>query len=175
MKLLFDFLPLVLFFVAFKLYGIYIATATAIAVGLAQILYLMIARKKIEFMHWLNVGIIAVFGGATLLFHSETFIKWKPTVLYWAFAVAMVVSQVVFRRNPIQALLSKQVELPEPVWLRLNVAWSLFFTVMGALNLYVAYYFPTPTWVNFKVFGILGLMMVFIVIQTFYISRYVKN
>lgn len=175
MKLLFDLLPLLLFFVAYKFADIYTATGVAIAASVLQLGYLVVRRKKIEFTHWLNVIIIVVFGGATLFFHNETFIKWKPTVLYWMFAAALVVSQTFFRRNLIQSMLNQQVELPESVWQRLNLAWIAFFAVIGMLNIYVAYTYPTPVWVNFKVFGILGLMVAFILAQSVYLSRYIKE
>ncbi|MBI3100819.1 MAG: septation protein A [Burkholderiales bacterium] len=175
MKLLIDFFPIILFFAAFKFGGIYIATGVAIAATVLQIAYLRLRHGKIEPMQWLSLGVIVVFGGATLLAHSETFIKWKPTVLYWLMGGALLVGQLVLRKNLIKSLMGAQMELPEAAWRALNWSWTGFFAAMGALNLWVAYQFDTETWVNFKLFGGLGLMLVFIVAQALYLSRYIKD
>ena len=174
MKFLFDFLPLILFFAAFKFAGIFVATGVAIAATIAQIGWLLARRRKVGAMQWTSLVIIVVFGGATLLLHDETFIKWKPTVLYWAGGVAFLGS-LAFRRNLIQSIMGAEVELPARVWTRLCVAWGVFFLLAGALNLYVAFNFPTPTWVNFKVFGSLALMAAFVVAQSFWIARYLPD
>jgi intracellular septation protein len=174
-KLLFDFLPLLLFFAAFKLLGIYGATAVAMTAALLQIGFLVATGRTIEPMHWVNVGVIVVFGGLTLFLQDETFIKWKPTVLYWVFGGALLVGQFAFGRNLIRKMLEKQISLPDPVWNRLNLAWAAFFTFAGALNIVVAYTFPTETWVNFKVFGLMGLLLAFIVAQSFYIGRFLPE
>jgi intracellular septation protein len=175
MKLLIDFFPIILFFAAFKFGGIYVATGVAIAATVLQIAYLHLRHGKIEPMQWLSLGVIVVFGGATLLAHSETFIKWKPTVLYWLMGGALLVGQLVLRKNLIKSLMGAQMELPEAAWRALNWSWTGFFAAMGALNLWVAYQFDTETWVNFKLFGGLGLMLVFIVAQALYLSRYIKD
>jgi len=175
MKLLFDLFPILLFFVAFKLADIYIATAVAIIASVAQIGWLKFARRPIEGMQWASLGIIVVFGGMTLLFHDETFIKWKPTVLYGLFAVALLASQTLFGRNLIRTMMSKQIALPDPVWQRLNQAWALFFVMMAALNLFVAYRFSTDTWVNFKLFGTMGLTIAFVFVQALYVGRHVQE
>src|SRR5438128_10248760 len=127
MKLLFDVFPVLLFFVAFKLYGIFVATAVAIGASFAQIGYLLARRRKIDRMLWVSVGVITIFGGATLLFGNETFIKWKPTVLYWLFAASLVIGQLVFRKNLVRSMMEHQVSLPDEVWTRLQVSWICFF------------------------------------------------
>ncbi|ABF08745.1 intracellular septation protein [Cupriavidus metallidurans] len=175
MKFLFDLFPVILFFVAFKLFGIYPATAVAIGATVVQIAWVHFRHGKAEPMQWVSLAIIAVFGGATILLHNETFIKWKPTVLYWLFAVTLIGSVIGWRKNLIRAMMEKQVTLPEPMWGRLNVAWAGFFAVMGVLNLYVAYQFSTDTWVNFKLFGSMGLMLVFIVAQSIWLSRHIQE
>jgi len=175
MKLLIDFFPIALFFAAFKLWDIYTATAVAIVATIAQITYLRLRHGKVQAMQWLGLGVIVLFGGATLLAHSETFIKWKPTVLYWLMGGALLLGQLVWRKNFIQSLMGEQLTLPAPVWLRLNWAWSGFFAVMGILNLWVAYTFDTATWVNFKLFGGMGLMIAFAIGQSVYLLRYMKE
>lgn len=172
MKLLFDIFPVALFFVAYKFAGIYVATSVAIAANVLQILWLRLTGKKIDPMMWISLTIIAIFGGATLWLHNETFIKWKPTVLYWLFAIALLGSQIAFGKNLIRAMMEKNIALPEPIWRRLNLSWVVFFLVMGVLNLYVAFNFPTDTWVNFKLFGSFGLMLVFIIGQGLLLSKH---
>jgi len=175
MKFLFDIFPVVLFFAAFKLWGIYAATAVAIAATFVQIGWLWLRGRKIENMLWVSLGVIVVFGGATLFLQNETFIKWKPTVLYWLFGAALAVAALAFRKNLIRSMMESQVTLPEPVWGRLLASWIGFFAVMGALNLWVAYTFSTDAWVNFKLFGGIGLMIAFVVLQALMLSRYIED
>ncbi|CAM3682368.1 septation protein A [Paracidovorax anthurii] len=175
MKLLIDFFPIILFFAAFKLWGIYTATAVAIAATVLQIAYLRVRHGRVEPMQWVSLGVIVVFGGATLLAHSETFIKWKPTVLYWLMAAALLIGQFVFHKNLIRSLMGAQMELPDAAWRAMNWSWTAFFAAMGFVNLWVAYTFSTDAWVNFKLFGGLGLMAVFVVGQALYLSRYIKE
>lgn len=175
MKLLIDFFPIILFFIAFKVWGIYVATAVAIAATVLQIAYLRYKHGKVETMQWLSLGVIVLFGGATLLAHSDTFIKWKPTVLYWLMGSALLVGRWVFKRNFIKSLMGAQLELPESAWGTLNWAWAAFFAAMGLLNLWVAFNFDTDTWVNFKLFGGMGLMLVFVLAQALFLSRYMKD
>src|SRR5476651_463724 len=158
MKFLFDLFPVILFFVAFKFLGIYAATAVAMGATFLQIGWVWFRHRKVDGMLWVSLGVITVFGGATLLLHDETFIKWKPTVLYWLFAATLLIGRVVFRRNLISALL-KDLTLPDPVWARVTWGWIAFLVGMGAVNLYVAANFTTDTWVNFKVWGGIGLFM----------------
>lgn len=175
MKLLIDFFPIILFFVAFKVWGIYTATAVAIVATVAQIAYLRLKTGKIEPMQWMSLGVIVLFGGATLLAHDDNFIKWKPTVLYWLMGGALLIGQLVFKKNLLRSVMGAQLQLPDAIWLKLNWAWTAFFATMGALNIWVAYNFDTDTWVNFKLFGGMGLMLVFVIAQALYLSRYLKE
>ena len=203
MKLLFDFLPVILFFGTFKYAEgradlaaafatrhlgflvsggtvgpeeapVLLATLVVILATLLQVAVQVARGKKVDLMLWVTFGLVVVLGGATIWFHNPTFIKWKPSVLYWVMALAFWVSQAVFRKNLLQALIGEQLELPAPVWQRLNLAWIAFFAFMGLLNLYVAYSFSTATWASFKAFGATGLMLVFMVAQGFYLSRHLK-
>ena len=204
MKLLFDFLPIILFFGAFKVADlnheaaarfatehlgfvvsggvvgvdeapVLLATLVVMVATLVQIAITIAMRKKVDTMLWVTFGLITLLGGATIWFHDPTFIKWKPSVLDWAMALGLWVSQVFFGKNLLQALVGAQLELPREVWRKLNFAWIAFFVLMGVLNLYVAHYYSTSTWATFKVFGLTGLMLVFMVAQGFYISRYLKD
>ena len=175
MKLLFDLFPVILFFVAFKFQGIYIATAVAIAATVIQIIWTKFRHGKVDTMLWVSFAIISVFGGATLLLHDETFIKWKPSVLYWLFSAILLVSNFWFNKNLMKALLQEKIALPLHAWNRLNLSWSLFFAVLGFINLYVAFNYSTDAWVNFKLFGFTGLMLVFIVAQGAWLAKYVDE
>ncbi len=175
MKLLIDFFPILLFFIVFKTLGIYAATAVAIVATVAQIGWLRWRNGRVEPMQWLSLGVIVVFGGATLVAQDETFIKWKPTVLYWLMGGGLLVAEYVFKRNGIRALMGSQLELPDPVWRQLLHAWAGFFAAMGVINLWVAYHFDTDPWVNFKLFGGLGLMVLFVLAQAAYLSKHMKH
>ncbi len=175
MKLFLDFFPILLFFAAFKFAGIFAATAIAIVATIAQIAYLKYSTGKVEPMQWISLGVIVVFGGATLISHNDTFIKWKPTVLYWLMGSALTVGQLVFRKNLVKTLMKGQMELPEHAWRFVNWSWVSFFAVMGVLNLWVAYQFDTDTWVTFKLFGGMGLMLVFVIGQALYLSRFMSH
>lgn len=203
MKLLLDFLPILLFFGTFKFaegnkdaaatfasdhFGalvsggvvgqgeapVLLATLVVIAATLAQVAVTLLRGKKVDMMLWVSFALVTVLGGATVWFHNETFIKWKPSVLYWVMGLSFWVSQAFFRKNLLQVLIGEQLELPAAVWQRLNFAWIAFFAMMGLLNIYVAYSFPTDVWVNFKLFGGIGLMLVFTIAQGLYIGRHVK-
>ncbi|HRO58008.1 MAG TPA: septation protein A [Burkholderiaceae bacterium] len=175
MKLLFDLFPIILFFVAYKLVDIYVATGVAIVASIVQIAWLRVSGKTIEPMQWASLGIIVVFGGMTLLFQDETFIKWKPTVLYGLFAGVLAGGKLFFGRDLIRAVMGKQLSLPDPIWQRLNLAWMFFFLVMAVLNIVVAYGFSTDTWVNFKLFGTLALTLAFVLAQGFYLGRFIQE
>lgn len=175
MKFFFDLFPIILFFAAYKFYGIYTATAVAIAATVAQIAWVWLRHRKVDTMLWVSLVLIGVFGGATLVLHDPLFIKWKPTVLYWLFAVVLLVSELAFGKNLIAAMMKAQLELPQPVWRKLNLSWSGFFGGMGGLNLYVAYNYSEPTWVNFKLFGFLGIMFVFVLLQGLMLAKYVEE
>jgi intracellular septation protein len=198
-KILFDLFPIILFFVAYQFGashpadasawlaalgitlegdakpGVYLATVVAIAATFMQIAWAWIKYRKIDTMLWVSLALIVVFGGATLLLHDETFIKWKPTVLYWLFALSLGLAPMLFERNLIRLMMEKNVTLPDAIWTRLNLAWAAFFTLMGIANLWVAMHYSTDAWVNFKMFGSLGLMVLFIFGQTLYLSRHIKE
>jgi intracellular septation protein len=199
-KLLFDLFPIIIFFIAYKLGdaypeatrdllmslglpqtggaddkpGIYLATLVAIVASVGQILWVKLSGQKTETMMWVSLGIIVVFGGATLILHDETFIKWKPTVLYWVFA-AIIFGAALMGKNVIKNLMAKQMELPDEAWGRLNASWGGFFAFMGVANLLVAFNFSTDAWVNFKLFGSLGLMLVFVVWQSMMLNKYLDK
>lgn len=175
MKLLFDLFPVILFFIAFQLQGIYVATAVAIAATITQIGWVWWRRGAVDTPLWVSLAVIVIFGGATLLLHDETFIKWKPTVLYWLFALALAGAQFFLGKNLIRAMLGEQMALPEPVWARLNLSWMAFFAAMGAANLVVAYTLSTEAWVNFKVFGTLGLLLLFVLAQGIVLAKYLQE
>ena len=175
MKLLLDFFPILLFFGAFKIWGIFVATTVAIVATLLQLAWMRYSTGRTEPMQWLSLGVIVVFGGATLIAQDETFIKWKPTVLYWAMGGALMVGQVFFRRNWLQSLMKSQMALPDHAWRVMLWSWCGFFAVMGVLNIWVAYHFDTDTWVNFKLFGGMGLMLVFVLAQAMYLGRYMDH
>ena len=175
MKIFFDLLPVIIFFATYKFAGVFAATAAAIVTTFLQIGWSLWRRRAVDPMQWIGLGVITIFGGATLILHDETYIKLKPTVLYWLVAITLIVSAHGFRKNPMRAMLNKQIELPDTVWSHLNSAWAGFFALFGALNLYVARNFSTDTWVIFKVFGFGGLMLVFVVAQALYLSRYVTD
>ena len=175
MKFLFDLFPVILFFVAFKLSDIYVATGVAIAATVLQVGYVLARGRRVSNMQWAGLVIIGLFGGATLVLKDETFIKWKPTVLYWLAGVVFL-GALAFGKNLVKGVMAEGgLELPEPVWFKLCVAWGLFFLFKGTLNLYVAYAFPTEAWVNFKLFGGMGLMILFVVAQAMWLSKYLPD
>jgi intracellular septation protein len=174
MKFLFDLFPVILFFVAFKVAGIYVATGVAIAASFLQVGWLALRGRRIDPMLWASLAIIVLFGGATLVLQNETFIKWKPTVLYWLFGVVLL-GGALAGRNFIRVLLKEQIALPEAAWNRLNWSWIAFFLFMGAANLYVAFSFSTDIWVDFKLFGSVGLMLAFVLAQGALLAKYVEE
>ena len=172
MKFLFDLFPVILFFVAFKFAGIYVATAVAMAATVGQIAWVWFRHRKVEPMLWVSFGVIAVFGSATLLLQDPNFIMWKPTVLYWLFGGSLAVAHLAFGKNLIRAMMGKQLQLPDPAWTKLLWSWVGFFACMGVINLYVAYNYSENVWVNFKLFGGMGLMFAFVIGQAVYLSRF---
>ena len=174
MKMLADLFPVILFFVAYQLFDIYVATQVAIAAAAIQVAYHRIRYGRVENTHWLTLGLLVVFGGLTLALRDPTFIKWKPTVVNWLFAAAFLLSQLFMRRSLLRRMMDHAIELPEPAWMRLNTAWVLFFFGMGILNLYVAYNYSEQTWVNFKLFGFLGLTLAFMLAQGVYLARHMQ-
>jgi len=175
MKFLFDIFPLILFFIAWSLFDIYVATAVAIGATAAQVAWMWLRHRRVDNMLWVTLAIMVVFGGATLALRDPTFIKLKPTVLYWAFAGALIGYQAIAGKNLIRLLMEKSMSLPDAVWSKLNASWVAFFVVMGALNLYIAYSFSEAVWVQFKVFGGIGLMLAFVVAQAFMLARYIEE
>lgn len=175
MKLLFDFFPIVLFFIAYKVYGIFVATAVAIAATVVQVGVSWFKHRKVENMHWVTLVLITLFGGATIVLQDELFIKWKSTVIYWLFGFAFLGSQVIGKRPLVERMISKALTLPRIIWRRLNMIWALYFISLGCINLFVVYNFDTETWVNFKLFGTLALMLAFVLLQTIYLSRYIPE
>jgi intracellular septation protein len=175
MKFLFDLFPVILFFAAFKFFGIYTATAVAMIATIAQIVYVKVRHGVVDKMLLASGVIITVFGGATLLLHDSKFIQWKPTVLYWLFAVSLIGAQFIFKKNPIRSMMEKQISLPDAIWSKLNLAWAALFIALGFLNLYVAFNYSQDAWVNFKLFGVTGIMFVFIILQTLLLSKYLPK
>lgn len=203
MKILFDFLPIALFFGMFKyaeghqdwaagtatdwlgfmvsggVVGpaeapMLLATVVVIVATLLQILWLKARGRKVDTMLWVSLGLVTALGSATIYFHSESFIKWKPTVLYWVMGASLLVGDLVFKKNGIKSLMGAQMSLPDSVWRKVNFSWVAFFTAMGFLNLWVAFSFSTSAWVNFKLFGGMGLMLVFILAQAFFLNKHIK-
>ncbi|MFZ6862646.1 septation protein A [Undibacterium sp. Ji67W] len=204
MKFLFDVFPVILFFVTFKwgeghtataqayvekylsslvsggvssaeLAPIMLATAVTLVASICQISYLLIRRQKVDAMLWISFIIIMVFGGATIYFHSDTFIKWKPSILYWCYCGAFLLAQFVFKKNLIRTAMESQVKLPEQIWGKLSLAWTAYFFLMGVLNLWVAFNFSTDTWANFKLISMVGIMPAFIIIQSLFLSKYMTE
>jgi len=175
MKFLFDFFPILLFFVAYKTHGIYAATVVAIVASFIQVGYAWLKHRKVETMHWITLALIVVFGGATLLLQDELFIKWKPTVLNWLFGLVFLASQYIGQKTIIQRMMGASITLPNEIWTRLNFSWVMFFISVGFINLYVVYNFDTDTWVNFKLFGMLGLTILFVLLQGLYLTRFLKT
>lgn len=175
MKLLFDLFPVILFFAVFKFAGVFAATATAIVATIIQVAWVKYRHGKVDTMLWVSLGIITLFGGATLLLHDETFIKWKPTVLYWFFSAALLLAPILFKKNLMRALLQEKITLPDPVWGHLNLAWSAFFALLGLVNLYVAFNYSLDAWVNFKLFGATGMMLAFVLLQSLWLSKHMQE
>jgi intracellular septation protein len=172
MKFLFDLLPVGLFFVSIFLWDIFVATAVAIATSIAQVAWLKLRKKKVEPMVWASLAIILVFGGLTLYLRDKTFILWKPTVLYWLFAVVLSAAALM-GRNLIRNLLSDQMQLPDAMWTRLNWSWVAFFAFMGCVNRYVAFNYSEKVWASFKLFGGMGLMFLFVIVQSLFLAKHV--
>lgn len=174
MKILLDFFPILLFFGAYKFFNIYVATGVLMAATVVQMGAIYAIDRKLTTMHKVTLALVLLFGTLTLVLQDERFIKWKPTVLYAAMAIALAVALWGLRKNVLKAMLGSQLALPDAVWTRLNVAWIVYCTFMSAINGYVAAYYSTETWVNFKLWGY-AFPLVFIVGQGLYISRYIKS
>jgi intracellular septation protein len=172
MKLLFDLFPVILFFIAFKTYDIYVATAVIIVASLVQTGYVYLKHRRVEKMHVITLLLVLVLGGLTLLLHDENFIKWKPTIVNWGFALVFLGSHYIGAKPIVRRMMDSALSLPDRIWLKLSWMWIGFFIFSGVVNLYVAFNFDTDTWVNFKLFGLMGLTFVFILLQGLYVSRY---
>ena len=175
MQTLFDFFPLFLFFLCFKFFGIYVATASAMMASLIQVAIYRLRYRRFEPIQVISMCLIVLLGGLTLFFHNPWFIKLKPTMIYWLTAIVLFGSHFFTAKNLVQKLMEKNIQLSEPAWIKLNYAWCIFFTAMGILNLIVAYQFDTDTWVSFKLFGGTGLMIMFILLQAYYLTRCQMN
>lgn len=207
MKFLFDLFPLLAFFVAYKLAGhdetaahalvqqylsglisggsikadqapLMIATLVGIVATALQVGYLLARKRKVDGMLWLSLVIFVVFGGSSIYFHNDNFIKWKPTLIYWLSGLALLVGHVFFKKNLIRKTMESQVKLPDDIWQKLLFAWLLFFAALGALNLFVAFVYyagDTSSWVSFKAFGATGIFFVFIVCQTIFLAKHMKE
>lgn len=175
MKMLADWLPIVLFFVIYKTVDLYAATAAAIIATILVMLALRLRGHAIETMQWVSLLLITVFGGATILLQDERFIKLKPTILYAFFAAALLLPQLLSKTLLIRKLMQSKISLPEPAWAQLNAAWGMFFAMMAGLNWWVANSFSTDIWVNFKLFGTIGLMILFIIAQAAWMNRYAQE
>ena len=172
MKLLFDFFPILIFFICYKFFGLYAATAVAMGASLLQVILYRIKHQRYLAVHLISLGIIMVLGGATLFFHNPLFIKWKPTGIYWLSSLLFLGSAVIGKKTLTQKMMEGNINLPKKIWGRLNLAWVFFFILMGALNPYVAYYYTTDVWVNFKLFGGVGITMLFVFLQALYLTKH---
>jgi len=203
MKFLFDVFPVILFFITYK-WGeknaeasqqlanqilshltagngvgieqapILLATALAIVASILQIAYLVISKKKVDPMLWLSFFIITVFGSATIYFQNDAFIKWKPTIIYWAYGAAFLLGEFVFKKNLPKLAMGSQITMPDDIWRKLSIVWALYFLTMGILNIYVAFSYSQTTWVSFKLYSI-GALPVFLILQSFYLAKYIKE
>jgi len=176
MKILLDFLPVIVFFAVYKYTNdILIATAVLIPATVLQMLYSWKVQRKIETMQLVTLGLVVLLGGATLLFQDKAFIQWKPTVVNWLFALGFLGTQFIGNKTVVERLMGSSIEMEQRIWRKLNLVWVIFFVVLGIINIYVAYSFSEEAWVNFKLFGMLGLTLVFIIAQGIYISRHAKE
>lgn len=175
MKQLFEFIPVILFFITFKVYNIYVATAVVIATTAIQVAFTWFKYKKVEVMQWITLGLILVMGGLTLYLQDEQFIKWKLTIIEWLFGLAFLGSQFLSKKPFVERIMGANLELPSFVWKRLNLMWAAFFISIGFINLYVMQHYNTDDWVTFKTFGVSGLMVVFIFVQIIFIYKYIPK
>ena len=204
MKIFFDLLPIILFFASYKWAGshaeqaaqwlnhylgfavsggsvgvteapVLLATVVVVVATMLQILVLKALGKRVDKMLWAGLAVVVVLGGLTLWFHDETFIKWKPTVIYWLMSAGFLITEIMLGKKMLRQMMGGQVDVPEAVWRNLGWAWVLFFAGMGVLNLWVAFNFPTDTWVSFKMWGSLGLTLVFTLAQGVYLSRHMTE
>ena len=175
MNFLFDYFPIICFFIAYNLHGICIATAVTMAASAIQIGFYWLKQRRFEKLHIITFALVLILGGSTLIFHKEIFIKWKPSIIYWAFAIVLAGSHFIGKKTVIYRMLGDKINVPTKIWSHINASWALFFTFLGFLNLYVVYHYSTNAWVNFKLFGTLGLTLVFIIGQAIYMARHMEQ
>lgn len=175
MKQLFEFFPIILFFIAYKFYDIYVATAVVMVATMLQVSYSWFKYRKVEAMQWITLGLIVVMGGATIYLQNEQFIKWKLSIIEWLFGAAFLGSQFIGKKPFVERMMSASITLPPTIWKRLNMLWAGFFISVGFINLYVMYNYSTDDWVTFKTFGVPGLMVIFIVLQMIFLYKYVPE
>lgn len=174
-KILFDFFPIVLFFIAYKNYDLYVATAVVIAATFVQVAYSWFKYRKVETMQWVTLGLMTVMGGATLYLQDEQFIKWKLTIIEWLFGAVLLGSHFIGEKTIIEKMMGENLELPKRVWSVLNFVWALFFISVGLVNIYVMFTYTTEEWVNFKTFGVPAMMVVFILLQVIFMYKYMPE
>lgn len=176
LNFLYEFLPVLLFFIAFKAYGIYVATVVGIVISAVQLAASTAWKKKVDKKQLITLIIFVIFGGLTLYFHDPIFVKWKPTIIFWIFGAILFISQFIGKKplmqRMLETMLEDKIKLPSFVWTRINLAWTIFLSLLGALNIFIAYHFSTETWVNFKFYGILGLLFLFTLLQSYYLARH---
>ncbi|MCB1827828.1 MAG: septation protein A [Coxiellaceae bacterium] len=175
MKILYDYLPIIAFFVAYKFYGIFVATAVTMAASFLQIAIYWLIYRRFEKLHLIMFVAILILGGLTLGFHNVIFIKWKPSVIYWLFGILLIGSHFIGEKPIIERLLGDKLKIPRKIWHRVNFSWGIFFLLLGCLNVYVLYHYNTSQWVNFKVFGATGLTLLFAIIQVVFLARHIKE
>jgi intracellular septation protein len=173
MKFLFDFFPIIVFYIAYKMHDIFVATGAIIVATILQVAYTWLRHKRIEKMHVITLVLVVIFGGATIYLHDPEFIKWKVSIVNWLFAIVFLGSEFVGEHNLIKRMMQKSITIPEEIWKRLNLGWVVFFTASGFINLYIFKNFEESVWVNFKVYGLLGLTIAFVILQAFYLSRHI--
>lgn len=176
LNFLFEFLPVLLFFIAFKFYGIYVATVVGIVTTALQLVIVSFIKRRLDKKQLITLIIFVIFGSMTLYFHNPIFVKWKPTIIFWIFGVILFFSHFIGKKplmhRMLENILEGKAELSSVIWKKINLAWSVFFIFLGTLNLYIAYSFSTEIWVDFKFYGITGLLFLFSIFQAFYLARH---
>lgn len=176
MQLFYEIFPVFLFFLAFKFYGIYVATVVGIVTTFLQVIINRLWLKKWDKKQLITLAVFLVFGGMTLYFHDPIFVKWKPTIIFWLFAISILFTHFFMSKPLIQRLMENMLQdkghVPLPIWKRLNLVWALFFTTLGAINLYIAYHYNNDVWVDFKFYGVTSALFVFSIFQALYLARF---
>ncbi|MCX7081802.1 MAG: septation protein A [Methylococcales bacterium] len=175
MKQLLEFFPILLFFIAYKAYDIYVATAVVIGATIIQVAIAWFKYRKVETMQWITLGLVIVFGGATIILHDEQYLKWKFSIIEWLFGLAFLSSHFIGKKTFIERMMSSNLTLPANIWQRLNFSWASFFISVGFINVYVMYNYNTDDWVTFKTFIAPALMVVFMVVQMSFIYKYIPD